>query len=489
MTTPVIPVIPLVGSKPAAPTSGAPTDELGHVRMSGAGFWQVLEQESTPELRWPLNLAVYDRMRRTDAQVISVLRAVTLPILSTRCRVDPEGCRPEVAQLVAEDLGLPLAGEDKAPKPPRTRDRFSFAEHLRHALLMLPFGFMAFEQVYRLDAQGRLRLRKLAPRMPRTIKQMHVATDGGLESIEQWPSKPGEQGPVLGVDRLVVYVHEQEAGDWFGTSVLRAAYKNWLLKDPTLRVWVQSIDRNGMGVPIYEGAEGETNLDKGKAIAQGYRSGSTAGAAIPNGAKLHLAGVEGSLIDPEPAVRYQDEQIARAVLAHFLNLGTQTGSWALGSTFADFFTLSLQALATQVATVLTQHVVEDLVDLNFGPDEPAPRIVFDEIGARSPATAEAIKALRESGVLTADAGLEQFVRNLHGIPALDPTSAVGASPKEIAEMMQKVYLAVGKVITAEEARSLLNRAGASLAAAVPDGLVPPTDAERQAATSPAPVPA
>ena len=139
---------------------------------------------------------------------------------------------------------------------------------------MLPFGFMAFEQVYRLDAQGRLRLRKLAPRMPRTIKAMHVEPDGGLRALEQWPARAGEQGPVLGVDRLVVYVHEREAGDWMGTSVLRPAYKNWLLKDPTLRVWSQAIDRNGMGVPVYEGAEGETDLSKGQAIAQGYRSGS-----------------------------------------------------------------------------------------------------------------------------------------------------------------------------------------------------------------------
>jgi hypothetical protein len=61
-------------------------------------------------------------------------------------------------------------------------------------------------------------------------------------------------------------------------------------------------------------------------------------------------------------VRYFDEQIARAVLAHFLNLGTQTGSWALGSTFADFFVSSLQATAQQVADTATQHIVEDWVD-------------------------------------------------------------------------------------------------------------------------------
>jgi hypothetical protein len=77
--------------------------------------------------------------------------------------VDPNGARDEVAQLVAEDLGLPLAGATDAPSR-RTRDRFSWGEHLRLALLMLPMGHSFFEQVYRIDASGRARLRKLSQR-------------------------------------------------------------------------------------------------------------------------------------------------------------------------------------------------------------------------------------------------------------------------------------------------------------------------------------
>jgi hypothetical protein len=63
-----------------------------------------------------------------------------------------------------------------------------------------------------------------------------------------------------------------------------------------------------------------------------------------------LVGVDGDLPDADTPIRYHDEQIARAVLAHFLNLGTQTGSWALGTTFADFFTLSLQSVASRSPT-------------------------------------------------------------------------------------------------------------------------------------------
>lgn len=393
----------------------APRTEIGYAQAFAAGNWWQYDDETTPELQWPQSVYVYDQMRRQDAQVASVLRAVTLPVRRTPWRVDPAGARPEVARLIAEDLGLPVVGETPRSTP-RTRDRFSWAEHLRQALLMLPFGHMYFEQVYR--AQGeQIRLRKLAPRMPKTIEQVDVARDGGLVSITQYSTLDSRQSRPIPVDRLVAYVHDREGGNWLGFSLLRPAYKHWLIKDRLLRVQAQTIERNGMGVPLYEAAEAEIDLSAGLRMAKAWRAGESAGSAVPNGAKMRLLGVEGDLPDANPAIRYHDEQIARAVLAHFLNLGTQTGSWALGTTFADFFTLSLQTLAQQIADTVTQHVVEDLVDLNFGESEPAPKVVFDEIGSRQAATAQALKALFDAGAIFPDANLEESLRQQFGLPS------------------------------------------------------------------------
>jgi hypothetical protein len=401
----------------------APVSEIGYAQnVSGKGWWSQLdEDEPTPELRWPRSIEVYDAMRSQDAQSASVLRAVTLPVRRTPWRVDPAGARDEVVRLVAEDLGLPVVGDSAPVNPPvRTRDRFSWPEHLRLALLMLPFGHMFFEQVYRIDADGLARLRKLGPRMPRTIAYVEVADDGGLISITQHAAKTGRQQQAIPVTRLLAYVHDREGGNWFGRSLLRPAYKHWLIKDRLLRVDAQTIERNGMGVPLYKGAPAETDLDAGLTMAKAWRAGDTSGAAVPNEADLILRGVEGDLPEALPSIRYHDEQIGRAVLAHFLNLGTQTGSWALGTTFADFFTLSLQTLAQQIADTVTQHVVEDMVDINFGETEPAPRIVFDEIGSRQAATAQAIKLLADAGILLPDRSLEEAARQQFGLPPKDP---------------------------------------------------------------------
>jgi hypothetical protein len=443
--------------------------------------WSSLADESNetnPELIFPKSIETFDKMRREDAQVGSVVRAVTLPIRKAKWRLDPAGARPEVVEHISKDLGVPVKGQDEVART-RTRGRFSFDDHLRLALLSLPLGFSPFEQVYDLTSEpGVAHLAKLAWRPPRTIEDIKVARDGGLIGIKQYDVKE-----LIGVDRLVMYVNEREGANWLGQSLLRQAYKNWLLKDRLLRIQALSAERNGMGVPVYVGSavpeavtdpdevtrRQEAERDAGLTIAKDIRAGESAGASIPHGATLSMKGVDGKLPDTEGPIRYHDEQIARAVLAHFLNLGTETGSWALGSTFANFFTDSLNAVAGNIADVINQHVIEDLVDLNWGDAEPAPRLVCEPIGSEHPATAEAIKALIDAKAITPDAELEAHLRSLYGLPAhvslaegLDDL-ADAEQARFAAETVQKVYLGTDRpVLTQAEARELVRRAGANL---------------------------
>ena len=408
--------------------------EIGYQTQSLQTWGAMADEavETNPALRWPKSIEVYDKMRREDSQVGSVLRAVTFPIRSTTWMIDPAGARDEVVELVAESLGLPVKGRPVSA-PLRTRDRFDFDEHLRLALLELVFGHSVFEQVYRVGEDGRARLRKLAWRPPRTISKWDVAADGGLLAIEQYGL---DGGPTrIPVEKLVVYVNEREGANWLGTSLLRTAYKNYLLKDRMLRAQALTVERNGLGIPVYKGAPlpsggedmseaeiaawMETQRDQGLQMARETRAGDKAGISIPNGADMSLMGVTGKLPDTDGPIRYHDEQIARAALAHFLNLGTETGSWALGSTFADFFVGSLNAVALHIANTCQRHVVEDLVDANWGPTEPAPRLVAATIGEEQPATAEAIKALVDARVIIPDRSLEEYLRQRYKLPVKD----------------------------------------------------------------------
>ncbi|WP_313366619.1 hypothetical protein [Microbacterium sp.] len=477
--------------------------EIGYqtTSLKSWGWLAGQAHETNPLLVWPLSLEAYDKMRREEPQVVSVLRAVMLPILSAHYQIDPGEAREEVVTRVASDLGLGIKGRDPIP-PHRTRGRFSWREYVRLALLSLVYGHSVFEQVYEPDAFGLLRLKKLAWRPPRTIAKFVVAPDGGLDAITQHGLLSGQRGEVtIPVSHLVVHVNEREGANWIGQSLLRSAYKMCILKDRVLRVQTMSIERNGLGVPVYtsapvpDGADPdahkewlESEKDAGLQIAQDFRAGDDSGASIPHGAKLELLALTGKLPDTDRPLKYFDEQIARAVLAHVLNLGgdDSTGSYALGDTLESIFTNSLNAVAAEFVDVTQQHVIEDYVDLNWGPDEPAPRLVVSKIGADTPVTADAIRALVDAKVITPDEALEGHVRELMRLPARlaeiipDPadiavtpagtdelvstiaTATDAEQARFAAETLQKAYLGVDKVLTRREIRELVRRSGADI---------------------------
>lgn len=412
--------------------------EIGYQADPGVVSWGVLlawVAEKNPDLIWPHSIDVFDRMRREDPQVKSVLRAVMLPILRTDWAIDGTGCRDEVTEHVARDLGLPIKGKTYVP-PRRRKGRFSFKEFLRLALLELVYGHSFFEQVFTIDDAGLAHVGKLAWRPPRTIESIEVAKDGGLVGIRQY----GLDKPI-GVDRLVAFVNEREGANWIGESLLRAAYKMYVLKDRVLRIQALTAERNGLGLPVFtapplpenatewsfDEAKGwlDEQIAEGERIAKEARAGDAAGVAVANGASMKFVGVEGDLPDTDAPIRYYDEQIARAVLANFLNLGgnNSKGSYALSDVLGGFFTDSLNTVAQHIADVVDQHVIEDLVDKNWGPEEPAPRLVPAPIGERQQVTAEVIKALVECGALIVDEPLRAYVRDRWGLPVEDLLTA------------------------------------------------------------------
>lgn len=410
-----------------------PVDEIGYVNAFGDdSMWAAImaQAERVPELQWPQSVDMYRRMGREDSRVGSLLSAIALPIRRAQWWINPNGARPEVVKHVADSLGLPIRGEGGAPKSTRgrARGRFSWNRHLWDALAILRYGHAYFEQVYRIDAAtGLLTLRKLAPRPQHTIDRINVALDGGLVSITQ--KAPAGVLHIVGgsttpkpitVDRLVAYVRDPEPGDWLGESILRGAYKHWLLKDELMRIEAATARRNGMGLPVYYGSDdpevGGSDLETGRAMTRSVRAGMGSGLAVPAGADFRLLGVQGNLPDIRAAIEAHDKAIALAGLAHFLNLD-KGGSYALASVQSDTFVQSVQAIAESICDTANMHVVEDLVDLNFGEDEPAPLLTFDEIGSRRDAVAAALQQLVAAGILYPDRTLEESVRQSYGLPA------------------------------------------------------------------------
>ncbi|ALY09656.1 portal protein [Arthrobacter phage Martha] len=389
--------------------------------------------ERNLDLKFPQSIEVFDNMRTTEGQIGSLLKAAILPIKGANWRLDDKGVNKRVVKFVEQNIGLAKPGESLAR---RRRQGIVLQEHLQQACLMLPFGFMAFEQVYDVadisddlrkdfDQDYVLYLRKLAPRLPRTIKQIHVGRDGGLTGITQEPmvERGFEDPQFIGVENLVMYVLDKEGADWTGRSILRQAYKHYLINDKLLRLVAQITERNGMGVPVVKYDREVMSQEEAEGIGADFRAGARASIAAPIGTDVQLLGVTGSTYDPLPVIKYNDEKIAGSALAMFLTLGHDAGARSLGETFVDIFTASLQAIADELAAVFTEHVIRDLVELNFGPDEPYPALVPGNMSENKKITTASLKELVDAGVITVDDTLEDYMRRVEGLPERDKSTA------------------------------------------------------------------
>jgi hypothetical protein len=396
-----------------------PTRDIGVIDMRDVISSQWVDiNEFVPDLMWPTSVQMYGRMRH-DPRLAAILKAYSLPIRRATWAVDPAGCRDEVVQVVADDLGLPILGTDTKPGPARRRG-VNWQEHIRLALLSLTFGHACFERRYEIR-NGQARLVNLGERMPWTIGAINLNPDGTIRDVRQ------EYGVTAAIpaNRLVWYTHDREGATWTGRSLLREAYGPWLLKHEMWRVNATAIRRFGMGIPTVEAPAGATpgQIAEAQRLASAMRVGDTAGAGLPQGFTFKLTGLTGSAPDAVEMIHYLDQQMSTAALTGFLDLGqTETGSRALSDSLVDMFMLSLQAVADEIAAVATSGqpgltgAVTDLVDMNWGEDEPAPRVVCTDVGRRHDLTTEALQQLLNSGALHPDDDLEAYLRNAYRLP-------------------------------------------------------------------------
>lgn len=415
-----------------------PKDERGYTGGGGPGIptWAALgadvATDDPPELRYPTSVRTFHIMRR-DAQLDALTQSVFLPVRRLNWKVKPNGATDEQTEQLATDLNLPIVGTEEAPG--RGRKRFNHDDHLRHTLLAGIYGHMFFNQVpntktYDLATDG-WRLGKLAPRMPQTIEEILVAPDGGLDGIVQFP-QPGmlpnrtlvdRRDRTIPVGSLVAYVWDREGANWTGRSWFHSCFRPWLRKDRLLRIDLMRHEKYGLGIPIGQAPTGASPaaVQEYKKMAQDVRADPRGGVGLPAGADLRVGGLTNPT-DIMASVRLDNEEMARKFLAMFMVLGqTETGSRALGDTFLDFFSLSLDTVCTWYATTTNVHVIEDYVDWNWGIDANAPLLVWEDDDNQPLAIADLV-ALIDAGVIQVDDELENWIRASTRLPDRDPTT-------------------------------------------------------------------
>lgn len=373
------------------------------------------EAETIQACKWPTSVDTYDRMRN-ETKLDGLLRGLLMPIEQWRWAIDPGKADQATALRVAEDLGLPMLGEEGTDLV-ETESRFDHGEHLRHALLALVYGHYYFEVKGEMR-DGAARLVKLAPRPPRTIQTVSISADGGLD----WFQQTGYDPPKIPVDRCVLFVWRKEAANWFGRSMLRGCYAPFIAKDRLIRDDLTKHRRNATGMPMMEMAADPTDDQKKMALAlvDSYRSADKGGGLIPFGWKLHLQGVEGGTSTPLDSIVYHDGLMAFSFAQMVVDLGnTASGSRGLGETMTDLLQKAQSSIAEWYALTMQRHLIEKFVLWNDGPGAACPKLVFDP--NPEPDVAEVQSAVKD-GLVQMDDSIENLVRRRLRLPPLDPAT-------------------------------------------------------------------
>lgn len=392
---------PIAETKPkdAIQENGAPRPDTGLYGATGtpivSGFVTDL-QEYNPTLRGRNAFATYEKMRRSDADVAALLQAMKLPIRSADVDVIPGvkenepdfALAKEIAEFVKENLFTGMEYSNSLGM----KFTQSFESVMENALLCLDFGCSGHEDLWTIDG-GKVRLRKIAPRLPITFYRFLVDDDGeSLKAIQQWGYRGAQfVTATVPADKFTLFTLNQEGGNFYGISALRTAYQAWWTKNALYRITSIAAERNAMGIPVITAGlnPAKEDMDLAKNWVSNLAVNENSGLTLPNGWLLEIMGIKGRIYDPLPYIQHMSEQIVRSGLAMFMALGTtQSGSRSLGNTMVDFFQMSLQATATKICGTMNEGTIRRLVDFNYqrgaGKNIPYPRLIVPHIAVLNP---------------------------------------------------------------------------------------------------------
>jgi len=388
--------------------------------------WGFIEEDYRSDLQWPQWVIVYDKMRKSDAQIFATLLVCELPIRQTKWYIES-----------AESEDWKIDTKSKEITDFVYKNLFQLLENtwddlLREILTMLPFWYSVFEKVYWIK-DWMIYLKKLSSRKQTTIQkwetedwkpwvtQMSVWAD---DSIIDWKSKSSNIS--IPQEKLVIFTFRQEWLNYEWASILRSAYKHWYIKDKLYKFDAVRHERQSVWIPLIYLPRNATPDDKLEAqrIVRNVRSTEQTWIVMPWPKEdwwlFEFADTKADKsTDLFESIKHHNREIAKNVLAQFLELwDTQSGSRALWEDQSDLFLLSLWAIANQIRDTFNKNIIPELVDINFDDTKwYYPELKYENLWRTDyNSLIENITKLTSNWILWVDEALEIYIRELLSLP-------------------------------------------------------------------------
>lgn len=435
-----------MATRPRAPSKVAAFSEKGTTGLNQYGGF--VYQEFQRDLVGTRGQRTFREMSDNDPVIGAILTGIDLLIRRAEWRVEPPDDTTEAKDEA--DFVKSLMGDMSTP----------WDDFIANANSMLAFGWSFAEIVLKLrDGKGsqfddgRVGIKSLAPRAQDTLFEWQVDPGGSIQGWWQLPPAGGQK-VLLTLDKGLLFRTSTRLDNPEGRSILRNAWRPWLLKKVAEEMEAIGIERELAGVPIVRAPATIVNLadsDPVKAayisIARDLKRNEQGGILLPSDVwrdpenkptSQYLYTVEllqgsgpRSVNTNEVITRYE-RAIARSVLADFLMLGTDgKGSYALSENKTSLFIRACETYAWQIAAPINRYLLPMVWEFNQLDPALMPQITP---GSLAPVDLQAfgtlIKDLAGAGMpLFPDDGLEDHIREISGLPAKS-AETIGAPDSE-----------------------------------------------------------
>lgn len=385
--------------------------EVGFTDASPYTSWTRIEH--VPALRGRTGLRTFYDMKRSDGAVRGALRTVKTGAQGAEWYVDPAS-DTKIDKNIAEFVSNCLFEWLDQP----------WERVLENCLLSLEYGFFIFEKVFEFDqVMGKFKLKKLAPIHPLDVMQWLYSPSGELVGLELEPIQGIDpRTPIrLSIDEVMIVVFEMEAEDLRGTSILRSAYQHWYFKSVLYKIDAVQKERHGVGVPIIELPMGfsKNDLEIAQELARNIRANEYSHITVPEGWKVYFMKLEGQPVDLVTSIEHHDRKIYENIMAAFM------GVREVNKESIDTFFKSSRYMAKTIAATFNKFLIPSIVDSNFIRFSKYPKLKFRRIGEWEDfrTLTFALRNLVGAGILTPDQPLEDWLRDMMGMPPFDPSTA------------------------------------------------------------------
>lgn len=405
--------------------------EIGRIGQQRYGG--IFYEEFLSELQGSRGMKAYREMADNDDTVGAIMFAIKMLIRHVSWNVEPGGdsAKDREAAEFVESCMYDM--------------QCTWTDTISEILSFLVYGWSFHEIVYK-RRMGKTRnhrtnskysdsligWQKLPVRSQDTLYQWEYDSKDNLMGMTQMP--PPDFGLfTIPIQKALLFRTESAKDNPEGRSILRNAYRPWYFKRRIQEIEAIGIERDLAGLPVFHAEDGIDiwNVDDPEMVrlytmmlkmVKNIRRDEYEGLVLPHGFEFELVSTGGTRqFDTNAIINRYDTKIAQTVLADFIMLGHEkVGSFALSTDKTELFSVAISSFLDIICETFNSQGIPTLIDMNgnhFEGITDYPEMRHGDIEEKDiQKVGQYIRDMVGIGILVPDDGLEDYVREIGGLP-------------------------------------------------------------------------